>query len=114
MQGSQMNQQMQSAIQDAKDCHAVCVQTVTYCLQQGGQHAQASHIQSLLDCAAACQISEDFMLEGSPLHPKACGLCVDTCTRCAESCAQFGNDEQMKACADACRRCAASCQPMAA
>ncbi len=115
MQDDQMSSAMQQCIQNCKDCHAICVQTVTYCLQQGGQHAQASHIQSLLDCAQACLTSEDFMLRNSPLHPKACGLCADACNRCAQSFEQIGaNDAQMQACASMCRRCAQSCQQMAA
>lgn len=113
MQGNQMDQQMQQCIQDCQDCHAICVQTIAYCLQQGGQHVQASHMQSLLDCAQICQTSEDFMLRGSPLHAKVCGVCADACNSCAQSCDQFSNDQQMKACADMCRRCAASCQQMA-
>ncbi len=60
-------------------------------------------------------MSEDVMLGSSPLHPKACGLRADVCTRCAESYEQIGgNDAQMKAYADMCRRCASSCQQMAA
>jgi len=52
-------------------------------------------------------MSEDVMLGSSPLHPKACGLRADVCTRCAESYEQIGgNDAQMKAYADMCRRCA--------
>jgi len=36
------------------------------------------------------------------------------CEQCAKSCAQFGDDTQMKACAEACRRCIECCRRMAA
>jgi hypothetical protein len=77
-------------------------------------HAEAGHIQALLDCAEACQNSANFMLRNSPLHPQACALCAEACRRCAESCEKMGNDAQMQACAQACRRCEASCRKMAA
>jgi hypothetical protein len=113
MQGNQMNAAMQECIQNCKDCHAVCVQTVLYCLQQGGPHAESGHLQALLDCAQMCQTSEDFMLRSSPLHSQTCGVCAQACLRCAQSCEQFGSDQQMQTCVQLCRRCAQSCQEMA-
>lgn len=50
MQGI-MNQAVQHCIQSCKGCHTACEQTVTYCLQTGGAHVEASHMQSLLDCS---------------------------------------------------------------
>jgi len=79
----------------------------------GGKHAEASHIQLLLACAEICQTSANFMLLGSDLHARTCGVCAEVCEQCATSCEQMGNDAQMQACAEACRRCAESCQRMA-
>lgn len=107
-------QEMQHCIQECTNCHTVCTQTVNYCLEQGGKHAQAQHIGLLLDCVEICSTSADFMLRGSSFHAKTCGVCADVCERCAQSCDQFGDDEQMKACAQARRSCASSCQQMAA
>jgi hypothetical protein len=108
------HQEMQQCIQNCLDCHRICLETVTYCLQQGGHHAEASHIRTLLDCAEICQTSANFMTRGSEFHPRTCGVCAEVCERCAESCGQMGNDAQMQACADMCRRCAESCRRMAA
>jgi len=114
MTGGQMSQEMQACIQSCLNCHAICTQTVAYCLQMGGAHAEASHIKALLDCAQTCITSADFMLRGSELHGRACGLCAEACNRCAESCERIGaSDQQMQACAQECRRCAESCQRMA-
>lgn len=108
------HQEMLQCIQNCSDCHRICLETVTYCLQQGGHYAEATHIRTLLDCAEICQTSANFMIRGSEFHPQTCGVCAEVCERCAESCAQMGNDTQMQACADMCRRCAASCRQMAA
>jgi hypothetical protein len=109
----QMSAEMQRYIQECLNCHAVCVETAAYCLQMGGQHAEASHIRGLNDCDQICVTSADFMLRMSPLHPQTCGVCAQACEQCARSCEQFVNDAMMQRCAEACRSCAQSCREMA-
>lgn len=111
--GQQMSQEMQKCIQECLNCHSTCVQTISYCLQQGGKHAEPTHIRLLLDCAEICQTSANFMLRGSDLHGRVCGVCAEICEQCTRSCEQFGNDPQMETCAESCRRCADSCRRMA-
>lgn len=106
--------QMQECIDNCTTCHRVCVQTVVFCLEQGGGHAEASHVRLLLDCAEICQTSANFMLRGSELHAYTCGACAEICARCADACERMGDDEQMRRCAEVCRRCADSCRRMAA
>ena len=101
-------------IQECTDCHHVCLETVRYCLEQGGKHAAPEHITLLLDCAQICETSADFMIRGSDLHGRVCGVCAEVCERCAESCEGMGGDATMHKCAEACRRCAESCRQMAA
>lgn len=105
--------EMHECIERCSDCHDVCLETETYCLQQGGKHADPDHIRTLLDCAQACDTSRDFMLRGSALHNATCGVCAEACERCATSCEQMGDDEQMRRCAEECRRCAETCRAMA-
>lgn len=105
--------EMKQCLQNCTNCHNTCVQTLAHCLETGGQHVEATHLKSLLDCADLCRASADFMSRGSALHPQVCGVCAEACARCAESCAQFGDDAHMKACAEECRRCAESCRDMA-
>jgi hypothetical protein len=117
---NQVNQGMHSCIQNCLDCHSICLNTVTYCLQKGGNHVEQSHIRLLLDCAEICQTSANFMLRTSQLHPRTCEVCAEVCERCAENYVRvaapkelrMGDDAQMKACADMCRRCAESCRQM--
>ena len=60
------NQVVQRAIDDCKECHVICVQTIQYSIQQGGPHVAPDHLRLLEDCAQLCQLSEDFMLRVSP------------------------------------------------
>lgn len=104
---------MEQCIQRCSDCHDVCLETVTWCLEQGGEHASPSHIKLLLDCAQICETSADFMLRGSDAHGRTCAVCAELCERCADDCEQMDGD-QMQRCAEECRRCAESCREMAA
>ena len=106
------NATMRSCIDECQSCHEVCVETLTHCLSMGGDHAQAEHIRSLIDCAQMCTTSADFMLRASPAHADVCDVCADVCEECAESCEEL-DGEEMKRCADQCRRCAESCREMA-
>jgi hypothetical protein len=106
--------EMDRCIQICQDCHALCVRTIRHCLELGGRHAAPEHIRLLVDCAQMCQINVDYMLRGSSLHERVCGVCSEACKLCAENCAQLAGDDQMlKQCADLCRRCAGSCERMA-
>jgi hypothetical protein len=108
-----ISKEMRDCIKACRDCAEICLETVRYCLEQGGRHAEPSHIALMLDCAQICQASADFMTRGSELSQRICAVCAEVCERCAESCEAFGDDDRMRACAAACRRCAESCRRMA-
>jgi hypothetical protein len=105
--------EMETCIQDCEQCARACLELVTHCLEQGGEHAARDHIRLLLDCANACETSAKFMIRGSELHKIYCQACADVCVRCAEDCARFQDDETMMRCAEICRKCADSCEKMA-
>ena len=111
---SRITEDMQQCINECLNCHSTCLITASHCLQMGGKHADARHIQTLLACAEICRTSAAFMLLGTELHTTTCAACEEVCTRCADSCERMGNDAQMMACAETCRRCAESCRQMAA
>ena len=106
---SDYSEQMLLCIQNCQDCHRACLQTLTYCMQQGGRHARPDHLRLLMDCAEICLVSANFMLRASDLHAHTCAACAEVCRRCAADCAQMGDDTRMKALADTCRHCADSC-----
>jgi hypothetical protein len=106
--------EIRDCIQECLSCNGICLQTSVHCLLQGGPHAAAAHVQSLLDCAELCQTAGNTMLRNSPLHGRVCEVCAEACEICAASCDKFAGDDQMKACADACRRCASACRSVTA
>ncbi len=108
-----VSEDVQKCIQNCMECHDLCEQTLAYCLQMGGPHAEASHLQSLRDCADACAACAESLASGSEGYIQLSSVCAQVCERCAQSCEQFGNDAEMKACAEVCRRCAESCRSMA-
>jgi hypothetical protein len=109
---SHISPEMRACIQECQSCHAVCLETLTHCLQTGGTHTEANHVRLMLDCVEICQTSANFMLRGSDLHTRTCATCAEVCDRCAADCERF-EEEFMKRCAEACRRCAQSCRRMA-
>jgi len=112
--GPQLTEEMKACISNCLSCGAVCLQTVTYCLQKGGPHAAPDRIRLLEDCVQICKTSADFMLRGSAMHTRTCAVCAEVCDRCAADCERMGDDAVMKACAETCRRCADSCRKMSA
>lgn len=110
----QLSTGMRECIQNCQECVSICLETVQHCLTMGGKHAEASHIRMLLDCAAICRTSAEFMLGGSAFHGRVCGVCAEVCAACADDCDRMAEgDELMRRCADTCRRCAESCRRMA-
>jgi hypothetical protein len=78
----------------------------------GGEHAEASHIRLLMDCAEICQTNAIFMLRKSDSHAQVCGMCADICEQCVRDCERFEDNEMMTHCAEMCRSCAQSCREM--
>lgn len=112
---NQMTSEMRVCIQSCLECYSSCLETANHCLMIGGKHADPKHIGLLKNCADICQTSAAFMLAGSSLHGRVCGVCAEVCSACDESCSAMAEgDETMRVCADACRRCAESCRRMAA
>lgn len=106
--------EMDRCIEDCLDCASICLETLTHCLEKGGDHAAPEHVARLLDCAELCRTAADLMLRGSRIHGDVCRVCAEACRRCAESCEKLADgDADMARCAEACRRCEASCREMA-
>jgi hypothetical protein len=106
--------EVRRCIDECVRCHEVCLSTIPYCLERGGEHAAEEHITRLLDCSNICQTSADFMLRGSDAHARICAVCATLCERCADDGDRFTDDDVMRACAEQCRQCADSCEHMAA
>ena len=110
---SMVDEKLRGCIQECHHCHDICMETITHCLEMGGDHAAPSHMRLLLDCADICQTSAHFMLRISDHHSRLCGVCAEVCEDCAADCERFEDDQVMQQCAEACRSCAQSCREMA-
>lgn len=108
----QLTDTMRNCIEACGGCHDTCEQTLSYCLEQGGDHASAGHIRLMLDCSQVCRATADVMLRASTLHERLCALCAEVCDLCADDCERF-DDDRMRACATVCRRCADACRQTA-
>ncbi len=92
----------------------LCTRTATHCLELGGRHAEAVHINLLLDCAEICRTSEAVLRRGSARSTFTCRACAQICLACASDCERLaGGDPVMLECAAQCRRCAEACEEMA-
>lgn len=112
-QHKHVTDEMRRCAEECHRCHDVCLETITACLHEGGEHASHHHIHLLMDCAQVCHTSADFMLRGSELHGEVCRACEAVCRACAEHMGEH-KEPHMQTCAQACRTCAESCGKMAA
>ena len=108
-----MSEPMLVCIQNCQDCYRACLQTLGYCMEMGGRHAEPEHLGLMMDCADICHTAANFMIRESELHAHVCLACAEVCQRCADDCERMADDLRMKACADTCRHCAESCRAMA-
>jgi hypothetical protein len=107
-----MSDQMASCVDDCIKCYRKCEETLAYCLQQGGKHADPEHIKLMMECAEICRLSASSMMRGTTQSRAISTACAEVCRACAKSCDAFGDDEKMKECAATCFKCADSCESM--
>ncbi len=107
------NSDYNQCIQDCIDCSRTSLETIAYCLQQGGKHSEHSHIKLLHDCVEICQTTADFMIRKSAYNPQICDICKTICNACADACEQVEpGDQMMLACVQMCRTAANTCNKM--
>jgi hypothetical protein len=97
-------------IEDCERCHRACLRAMSYCLEQGGRHAELPHFRLLLASANVCRMTADAMLAGFPFYEHLCAVCARMCRDCAQSCCDF---DDLQDCGDACRTCVHSCTQIA-
>ena len=99
-------------IDDCLKCYQSCFgMATTHCLESGGKHVEAKHMQLMMACAEICRTCAHLLLMNSDHAAHLCAECAEVCEACAKSCEAVGD---MQACVDACRKCAGSCRKMAA
>ena len=100
-------------IESTSNTYTSCTETLTYCIDAGGDLAEPEHLRLLLDCAEICQTAQNTLLRGSGLSQLLATVCIEACEKCAESCrALNGSDEQLESCAETCLLCAEYCREL--
>ncbi len=101
------------ALQDCIDacqlCHDHCLTEIAHCLTLGGDHAEPTHINLMMDCARVCETTAALMLTGSEFYRSQAAVCAEICEACAQQCETLG---QMDACVRVCRECAQQCEQL--
>lgn len=85
--------EMVLCIANCTQCHAACIEAISYCLLKGEMYAQERHISLLATCADMCSTSADTMLRGADVHSYTCAACASICEQCADSCSRLRNPE---------------------
>ena len=105
------SQQEKDCVEAALNCHKTCLgMAMTHCLDEGGEHVAPQHFRLMIDCAAICATTADFIMHKSQFHRHLCALCAEVCNACAADCMKL---DGMEECVEACRRCAQACRAMA-
>ena len=101
------SKEMSDCIDASLHCQKVCLGlAMTHCLETGGEHVAPQHFRLMIDCAAVCATTADFMLHKSQFDREMCRLCATVCRTCAEDCARL---DGMEDCVKACNVCAEAC-----
>lgn len=102
---------VEECIAACMNCARTCNETLSHCLEMGGEHVAAPHIRLLLSCIEICQTAVTFMTRRSRFARQLCKLCAKICDACAVSCGKMA-DPFMQQCAEVCRQCAKACRAM--
>lgn len=106
----EINSSMHRVAQECIACHSLCLETLDYCLERGGEFANVEHLRILRDCAEICLTNAHFLQANSYFHLRTSAVCAEICDTCAIDCRQIEDDARLKACAEACQHCAESCR----
>ncbi|MFJ9659869.1 four-helix bundle copper-binding protein [Streptomyces griseoflavus] len=106
-----MSRETQDCVAACMSCHSVCEETMSSCLQAGGE-ARMPIMRALIDCSEMTRMCADMMMRRSPLANEMCMMCAQACDMCAEACMSMP-DDGMTRCAESCRRCSEMCRAMA-
>lgn len=103
---SERSERFQNAVELVNQCAGACNESFAGCLQAGGEHATADHLQYILDCAEACRLSAEFMQRHSPNYMDAVSLCASVARSCAHNMRSLQDNEL----AELCERTATACE----
>jgi hypothetical protein len=110
--GGKVNAETQKIIDACIEGYSCCEQSMSHCLNQGGQFVDMAIMGPLMDCADIARTCADMMMRQSPLSPEMATMCARVADMAGEACTKLGNDSTMKHCADVCRSCGEACRSL--
>lgn len=103
-----LSSEIQACIKNCLECHNVCLQTISYCIEASPRHSDL--IRSLLSCAEICRLNANFMLLESEYQRELLQVCESASEKAASICdGKAGGNFQLKLCAEICRVTSSSC-----
>lgn len=97
-----------SLIQTLLDCATACENCAALCLDEKDVTPMAHCIEIDSDCAALCYLTAKLLTRDSEFAHELLALCEKACRHCAEECS-LHTHEHCKRCTEACRRCEQAC-----
>lgn len=98
----------QQLIQTILDCALACEACATACLKEDDVKMMAACIALDRDCADICTQAARLLQRDSKIAHQYLLLCEEICRMCGDECAKHKADHCRK-CAEACRKCAEAC-----
>lgn len=98
----------QALIQTLLDCALACEYCASSCLEEEHVKMMTSCIKLDRDCADICLQAARLLQRNSVIAYQYLLLCEEICRLCAEECGKHDH-KHCKACAEACIKCADAC-----
>lgn len=96
-------------IQTLINCAAACENCATECLGEKDVAMMANCIKLDRDCADMCRLAATLLIRESLIGHQFLLLCEKICELCSKECEKHNHSSHCKACAEACKKCAAAC-----
>ena len=104
---------LQKCVVDCSNAKNVGIQTLRYCLEQGGKFADPENLNKIQDCNELCNIVCSFLLRKSVMTKEMLKICQKACEDCSLFCQQFKEDKQLEACGKYANQASESCKHLA-
>jgi hypothetical protein len=90
------------------ECAQACEKCMAACLDEDDVTSMAHCIELDRDCSEICILGAKLLIRASEISHKFLLMCEEACRSCMEECSKHEH-EHCKACAEACRKCAEAC-----
>lgn len=100
--------QHSALIQTLLDCARACEECTAVCLHEKDVAAMTRCIEIGRDCTDLCFLGAKLLIRDSEVGHRYLAVCEEVCRLCAEECSRH-DDEHCRRCAEASKTCAEAC-----